>query len=480
MLFSSYEFIFLFLPVVLSVFLLLTRTLDRGKWQRRTVLGWLLLASLFFYGWWNPAYLPVLLSSVLINFGLSQWMAALPDGGQRKAVLTLGIVGNVSLLIWYKYIGFLIHDVLGLQVDFDRPELPLAISFFTFQQIDYLVDSYRRYVKERSLLTYASFVTLFPHLIAGPIVLYKDVARQLKAQPCLPALATASPGVFIFIIGLFKKVVLADNIAPYASSVFDKADAGQALGTVEAWCGAIAYTFQLYFDFSGYSDMAIGMALLFGITLPQNFNSPYRATSIVEFWRRWHITLSRFLREYIYIPLGGNRKGEARRYANLLTTMAIGGLWHGAGWNFLLWGVLHGVALALNHMWQAATSYRMPRPVGWAGTFLIVVIGWVLFRAETLDGAMSMFTAMAGISGGDAVPDKDIWAWFTAAFVIIFFMPNTLQISTAQSYVLDRLPRLAPYWLKLRDPVLAALSAIMLVIAISQIGGYNEFLYFRF
>ena len=287
--------------------------------------------------------------------------------------------------------------------------LPLGISFFTFQKIAYLVDAYRGEVRAGGFLSFALFVTFFPQLIAGPIVHHSEVIPQFGQKSTYrPNLDNLSMGIGIFVLGLAKKTVLADSIATYATPVFRAAQAGADPTLFEAWGGALAYTFQLYFDFSGYSDMAIGLALMFNIRLPINFNSPYKATNIIDFWRRWHITLSRFLRDYLYIPLGGNRHGVARRYANLMLTMLLGGLWHGAGWTFIVWGGLHGIFLVINHFWHAlgvgsaTTSGARPGSDGSAArtiTFLAVMVAWVFFRAEDFDAATRILAGMAGLNG---------------------------------------------------------------------------------
>ena len=315
---------------------------------------------------------------------------------------------NLALIGYFKYAGFFVSTVAALSGAEWRIEaivLPLAISFFTFQQIAFLVDAYRHESSERNFLSYCLFVTFFPQLIAGPIVHHKQMLPQFARpgtfsfQPHLVSL-----GLTVFVLGLFKKVVLADSVAVYGTPVFAAADAGNTLTFFEAWGGALAYTFQLYFDFSGYSDMAIGLALIFGIRLPINFESPYKALSITDFWRRWHITLSTFLRDYLYIALGGNRRGPVRRYINLALTMLLGGLWHGAGWTFVVWGGLHGVYLVVNHAWHRVVNpdwvtSRLYRLAAWSITFLCVVIGWVFFRSESFSGAVAMLQAMAGFNG---------------------------------------------------------------------------------
>ncbi len=401
MLFNSTEFLFAFLPIVLVVFMLL------GKYSSaRATIAWLLGASLFFYGWWNPAYLVLIGASIGFNFSIARLLERRP----RRELLLLGVGVDLLSIGYFKYAGFLVDNLgalAGTNWDIGHILLPLGISFFTFQQITYLVDVYRGDTPERDFLRYALFVTFFPQLIAGPIVHHADMLPQFRRfTERVHSTRWLAIGMTVFIVGLFKKVVIADGVAIWATPVFAAADQGLTLGALEAWCGTFAYTFQLYFDFSGYSDMAIGLGLLFGIRLPINFNSPYRAHSMIEFWRCWHMTLSRFLRDYVYFPLGGNRHGSGRRYVNLMLTMLIGGLWHGAGWNFVLWGGLHGLYLVANHLWRAARpsaieTYKNPltRLACWAFTLAAVAIAWVPFRSETAAGSTAILHALTGATG---------------------------------------------------------------------------------
>jgi alginate O-acetyltransferase complex protein AlgI len=394
-LFNSYSFIFVFLPFSLIVFF--------GLAKFRFITGataWLVIASLVFYGYWNIAYLPLMLTSIGVNYLVGRGIERAQLGmKQAKTFLWIGICFNLALLIYYKYANFFFSSIDGLTgANWKVPEilLPLGISFYTFTQTAYLVDAYRGKTKKHNLLTYALFVTFFPHLIAGPILHHQDMVPQFhRLRNFVFSPRNLSLGLVLFTLGLSKKVLIADNISSWVSPVFDNAS---KLSFIEAWAGALSYTYQLYFDFSGYSDMAIGLGLMLNICLPENFNSPYKATSIVDFWRRWHITLSNFLRDYLYIPLGGNRKGEARRYANLLLTMLLGGLWHGAGWTFVLWGGLHGVYLSINHWWRKQTIL-MPKLLAWMITFLAVVASWVLFRAHNIHDGMEILQTMAGIKG---------------------------------------------------------------------------------
>lgn len=378
-------------------------------------ISWLVFASLFFYGWWNPAYLLLIIASMVFNYVIGRFLSRPMNTSMhfaRRSILVIGLAINLGILVYYKYAGFFavnLNTVLDSQINFGEVVLPLAISFFTFQQIAYLTDAYNGITKEYRFSHYALFVTFFPQLIAGPIVHHGEMLPQfMRAENLKPQLANLSIGITIFAIGLFKKAVLADGVAQYASPVFSDAAIGLEIDFLEAWGGALAYTCQLYFDFSGYSDMAIGAARMFGIRLPLNFHSPYKATSIIEFWRRWHMTLSRFLRDYLYIPLGGNRCGRVRRYLNLMVTMLLGGLWHGAGWTFVAWGALHGAYLIINHVWRKCrrmVGHRLAGPsvagrfAAWLLTFLAVVVGWVFFRAADFDAAMCMLAGMSGLNG---------------------------------------------------------------------------------
>ncbi len=393
MLFNSYSFIFCFLPLTLIGFFILS--------YFRHFYGsvWLVLASLTFYAVWDPRYVILLLGSIGFNFMIGSGLTRLQSTRKGKILLSTAITANLAALAYFKYAGFLVENfdtLSGLAVSIPKIVLPLGISFFTFTQIAYLVDTARGKSEELNLVRYFLFVTYFPHLIAGPILHHAEMMPQFR-RPETYRFDTAkfSTGLVIFTIGLFKKSILADGISAFVGPVFSAADSGTSLTLLDSWAGALSYTFQIYFDFSGYSDMAIGLSWMFGIGLPLNFNSPYKSTSIIEFWRRWHMTLSRFLRDYLYFSLGGNRRGRVRRYANLFGTMVIGGLWHGAGWTFIAWGMLHGLYLIINHAWLGARDTRpvlerrLVAPAGWLLTFLAVVVGWVFFRAESIDGALS-------------------------------------------------------------------------------------------
>ena len=402
MLFNSPEYIFLFLPVVVAVYFLLNKL----RYVKAAKI-WLVLSSFFFYGYWNPAYLPLLWGSIGVNYligsvlqqSFSQTSVALPFGKSRKFFLVTGVVFNLGLLCVFKYADFFIGNfnvVTGADASLLNLVLPLAISFFTFQQIAYLADSYSIKMARNGFLDYCVFVAFFPQLIAGPIVHHRQMMPQFASlRAKLLNWDNVAAGVFIFSLGLFKKVVVADAFAVWATAGFD---GGQDLLLFEAWAVSLSYTFQLYYDFSGYTDMAIGAALLFNIRLPINFNTPYRALDIQDFWRRWHITLSNWLRDYVYIPLGGNRQGPSRTYVNLFITFLLGGLWHGAGWTFVAWGALHGIALCVQRLWQK-TGMVMQHWLAWGLTFLFVNLAWVFFRALTFDDAIRLLKGMAGMNG---------------------------------------------------------------------------------
>lgn len=431
MLFNSYEFILLFMPVVVGGYFAIG--------QRSNIAGhyWLIAASLFFYGWWNPVYLWLIVFSLSVNFSIGKYLLA---GRQSKGHLALGIAFNLFLLGYYKYTDFFLENVnalLGTDYNLLHIILPLGISFFTFTQIAYLVETYRGVVKEHNFRSYILFVTYFPHLLAGPIIHYEQMMPQFMDKALKKVnYENLSRGLFLFGIGLVKKVMIADTLGKWADAGY--ASVGQIdLSTLAAWTISLAYTFQLYFDFSGYTDMALGVSLMLNIKLPINFDSPYKSASIIEFWRRWHITLSFFLRDYLYIPLGGNRKGKMRKYLNILTTMLLGGLWHGAGWTYVLWGGTHGLGIVTNHVFREQGG-RMPHWLGVALTFLFVNFAWVLFRAESVAQALTLYSSMLyigdwqsmvqGVSA--ALPDgrKEIIAEILL-FLLVVFVPNSIEIS---------------------------------------------------
>lgn len=396
MLFNSVEFIFAFLPVVFAL-----ATLASRSGGTRLVRDILLVASLVFYAWWDVARLPLLLGTICFNHLLAQLIALRP--ALRSPCLTAGVAVNIGLLTYFKYRGFLLGDVLGIPGMSSvgaTESLPLGISFFTFQQLAWLFDAARPGADKTTFPVYALFVTFFPQLIAGPIVHHNELVPQLMSGSLGRASARMiAAGVSLFAIGLFKKVVVADHFAPVADAAFQATSQSQLLNCWQAWVGLASYACQIYFDFSGYSDMALGLGLIFGVVLPINFFSPYKSLDVAEFWRRWHITLSRFLRDFIYIPLGGNRVGHFRQSFNLFITMLVGGIWHGAGYTFLLWGALHGLLLAVVHVHRTAIRQGVrwwPRvgPAAWGLTLLCVVLAWVPFRATSLAATMGMYGSL--------------------------------------------------------------------------------------
>jgi D-alanyl-lipoteichoic acid acyltransferase DltB (MBOAT superfamily) len=498
MLFNSYEFLFGFLPLALVGFFLL------GPLPKaHAAIGFLGAASLAFYAWWNPKYLALLGLSIVFNYLIGRRLSRTPANAPGdRPVLMIGIAANLALLGYYKYAGFFAasaNSLFGLQLPALHIVLPLGISFFTFTQIAYLVDAYRKEVHEYRFLHYLLFVTFFPHLIAGPVLHHAEIMPQFARPETRRASAeNFAIGLSIFAIGLFKKVVLADGLAEYASPVFQAAQGGQTLTLLAAWGGALSYTFQLYFDFSGYSDMAIGLARLFGVTFPANFNSPYKATSIIDFWRRWHMTLSRFLRDYLYIPLGGSRCGPLRRQTNLMITMVLGGLWHGAGWTFVIWGALHGLYLVINHVWRgfkasALANFSLPPAFGrWLGrllTFVVVVVAWVFFRAESTDAALAVLKGMAGLNG---ITKQDP-NWFGSkelqrlllAFIVVWALPNVQQMFHRYRPAIETYPGeiSPPRWRRLEWAPTgrwAFMAALAFVVALINLSRVSEFLYYQF
>jgi D-alanyl-lipoteichoic acid acyltransferase DltB (MBOAT superfamily) len=439
MLFNSYTFIFLFLPITLLVFFALVPCAPR-----HVAVAWLVICSLFFYGWWRPANLLLLGASLIFNYLLGLYLGHHSRQPRGKLALVLGLTANLAVLSYFKYANFFLDTLsaaTGAKWSVGDIILPLGISFFTFQKIAYLVDAYRGQVRGYNFIDYCLFVTFFPQLIAGPIVHHSEVIPQftMKRDYRLNA-EDLSVGITQFVFGLFKKVIIADRMALYATPIFEAAQRGTAPTFIDAWIGALAYTFQLYFDFSGYSDMALGLGRMFGIKLPLNFNSPYKARNITEFWRRWHMTLSRFLRDYLYIPLGGNRKGPARRYLNLMLTMLLGGLWHGAGWTFVFWGALHGVYLVVHQAWTKFRGVSKAEPsiaAGWTSsaartlTFLVVIIAWVFFRSADFATAMRILSAMAGAQGFDLTSAFRLGSALVslaALWVVVWWFPNTQEV----------------------------------------------------
>lgn len=403
MLFNSYEFLFVFLPITALVY-----WLARVHIGLRLAVGWLVLASLLFYAWWNPVYVPLLLGSALVNFQLGKWLA---DAQRwRLTLLRLGLLWNIGLLAYFKYTDFFlssVNAVAGTQFPLPHIVLPLALSFFTFQKIAYLIDVYRGEVTVRKLGDFLLFVTFFPQLITGPIVHYRDIVPQIELSPRRgPSAEDIALGLTIFTVGLFKKVLLADGIGVQVNTLYHLAGKGETFDLFQSWTLAVSYTLQLYFDFSGYSDMATGLARLFGIRLPQNFDSPLKSANMLEFWRRWHMTLSRFLRDYVYFPLGGGRHGLAGKCFNMSVTFMVSAIWHGAGWTFVWFGIYQSVVVLTNILWGELRSRLRWGERGWwdsglaiALNFLVWTGGLVLFRSDSVDTALSVWSGMFGLHG---------------------------------------------------------------------------------
>ena len=515
MLFNSYPFLLGFLPVTLVGFFLI------GSRNPRAACVWLVIASAAFYGYWHFKSLVLLAMSVAFNLYIGSKICRILDSGEQarpraRRFLVLGLSVNLFILGYIKYANFFLDQLnalLATDIHVKQLTLPLGISFFTFTQIIYLVDCFRRNARDNDPVRYALFVTYFPHLIAGPLLHHGQVMPQFqRPETFVFRNRNLELGLAIFGIGLFKKVVLADGIAPYADAVFNASAAGAVLSFSEAWAGALAYAMQLYFDFSGYSDMAIGLSTMFGIVIPANFLSPYKARSIIEFWRRWHISLSQFLRDYLYISLGGNRRGRVRRYINLMLTMLLGGLWHGAAWTFVLWGAIHGLYLLVNHWFRHArgaqpagkSPTRLAGTASWALTFAAVVVAWVPFRSADLPSALSMIESMAGMHGYAAAaagapqsatmfPNQLAdWssglAWIGTTCLIAFALPNTMEFASRFRPALmddSLLKSYGPLRARLEWRPTVAWSAVAgTVLALGAMGvglqGSSPFLYFQF
>ena len=501
MLFNSYEFIFVFLPISFFVYFYLNH-------KRLTVASkaWLVLTSLFFYSWWNIAYLPLILISILFNYTISRTISGHSENKSisisKKSLLVFGLVFNIGLLAYFKYMDFFIENtnkVLGSDIELLHIALPLAISFFTLQQIAFLVDSYEGLVKEKNFLDYTIFVTFFPQLIAGPIVHHKEMMPQFVSEKNkIKNYNNIAMGLLIFSIGLFKKVVIADTFAISATTGFDTAT---SLNFFAAWATSFSYTFQMYFDFSGYTDMAIGAALLFNIKLPQNFNSPYKATGMIDFWKRWHMTLTNFITTYIYTPIIKSFDKLTFQKAMFATviTFLIAGLWHGASWMFVIWGGLHGFGVVINHYWKKY-KIKMNKILAWFITFNFINITFVFFRAKELDDAMKVLSSMFSLNN-IVLPDKlenklsflsnygiefGWWAkdiggndwtaiWLIVGFILVLMFKNSTQ-------------KLDIFKMDYKSSLLSVitfissgfLSAVALVGGVTSLNKVSEFLYFNF
>jgi len=504
MLFNSYGFILVFLPVVfLGTFWL-------GRRSRRLSALWLGLSSLTFYAMWDSRFVLLLLGSISFNYAAGYWIGLRRAAGsarESQLALVVAIAVNLGLLGYFKYANFFLASagqLLGIHVAALDIILPLGISFFTFTQIAFLVDVYRGIAREYNFIHYLLFVTYFPHLIAGPVLHHKQIMPQFGRHDTYRIHAEhVAVGLTIFVLGLSKKVLIADNLSQYATPAFDAVRDGQVLTLLEGWVAATAYAMQLYFDFSGYSDMAIGLSLMLNVRLPLNFDSPYKAINIIDFWRRWHITLSTFLRDYLYFPLGGNRKGPARRYVNLMLTMLLGGLWHGAGWTYVIWGGLHGLYLMINHGWRELKSR-----LGWKDggavarlasgllTFVAVVAAWVFFRAENVEAAGSMLSSMFGMHGLTPqrwVPMRETLKVLVPLLLAVWIFPNIRQIFLRFKPTWDDLAppretaarspepaRAYPTWrLSTGHAVLCGLIFFVVLFSIGT-NKTSEFIYFQF
>ena len=470
MIFASTLFLGYFLPVVLGVYYLLP---EAGRWRNR----WLLVASYVFYGWWDPLLLPLLFGLTLWSFGFA-WLLGRADftEGRRNTLLVLGVSGTLVALFFGKYFGFACenYDWLAARLGWDpapatRWALPLGISFFTFHAISTLVDVFRRIAKPmESLADYACYLAFFPQLIAGPILRFGPIAPAFAART--HAWSQVASGLGLFALGLAKKVLIANTLAPVADLAFNarQLDAGLA------WFGLLAYALQLYYDFSGYSDMAVGLGRMFGFEFPRNFNAPYLAESVTDFWRRWHLSLSAFLRDYLYIPLGGNRHGLARTAANLLVVMLLGGLWHGAQWTYVVWGLWHGLLLVAERWLGGRAWYAsFPRFFRVLCTFGLILIGWVFFRAPTLGAAFAYLRALVDFVPAGAAPAQ----WLGAE---LFTAPHFAIAGVALGFAWSR--RRAHDWSMPLTGRRALLCGVLLLLSLGVLGAHkaNPFLYFQF
>jgi len=511
MLFNSYIFIFVYLPIVLLGFFFIS------KINPKLSKFWLISASFFFYGFWNPNFIFLLSLSILTNYNIGQLIRRC-NKNAKSHILKIAIILNISLLFYFKYYNFFISslNIIGLNLASAEIILPLGISFYTFTQIAYLVDVKRGEVEDFNLYDYILFVTWFPHLIAGPVIHHKQMMPQFSDKlSSILNFDSISLGTTMFSLGLFKKVIIADQLAIFANPVFKAAATGAHLQILEAWIGTLCYSFQIYFDFSGYSDMAIGLSRLFNIKLPINFNSPYKANNIIEFWRRWHVTLSTFLRDYLYIPLGGNRNGKFRRYVNLLLTMLIGGLWHGAGLNYIIWGGLHGIYLIINNIWtklsflkiesNKSLLYNINHYLCIFITFIFVCIAWIPFRSANLISTITIYKAMFGINGislpnslyntfvnlkfysikfNGIMPISELNGNKAIALIIICFsivwtLPNSQQFLSLYNPSHEKIPHYKGYKWK-PNKLFGVVIGLLLGISILSISSISEFLYYQF
>ena len=530
MIFSSIPFLVFLAIVYLLVFVTMKTT------ESRNYTKWILLISSFvFYSWWNPAIIILLIISITVNFGISKLI--IRDTQKFKPIYIAGIIFNIALIAYYKYAYFLIDIINGItSMDIqirDDIFLPMGISFLTFQQIAYLIDCYKGKSGDYNFRDYALFISFFPQLIAGPIVHHKEMMPQFESKiNKFITWENFTIGFALLTMGFFKKLVIADNAALISSPFFIKAAGQQSINFISSWTGVMAYTFQIYFDFSGYCDMALGVARMFGIILPINFFSPYKSRNISDFWRVWHITLSRFLRDYVYIPLGGNRKGKFRRYVNLMATMLVGGLWHGASWTFVVWGGLHGLYLVIHQGWTHfrtnvltfGSSNKIMQGFGsllaMLVTFISVVFAWVFFEAKTFDSAIRICKAMMGSEGlgkwngngqlyfltkteytgllkifTDDIPRNvntlaafEHIGFLALVAILVWFIPNTIQVARNFNPVIDPSKILSSYSkqfgglpMTLKPNIIwAIVLSVAFVYSILNMTKISPFLYFQF
>ncbi len=510
MLFNSYTFLLIFLPIVFGVSKLLAPASPPFLY-----LWWLVLSSLVFYSWQEPRLGLLFAISICVNYAIAGRLMN-PLVRHRSIWLWIGVASNLAYIGYFKYLGFAsstAQSLFGGNWSVPSVVLPLGISFYTFQQVAYLVDAYRKEVHQQRFVDYALFVSFFPQLIAGPIVQHSDIVTQFYRQRSRRFYELDfAIGLTLFAMGLFKKVVLADQFALFANPAFRSAELGGQLAMSTAWLGMLSYTLQLYFDFSGYSDMALGLGRIFGIKLPLNFNSPYKSVDIIDFWRRWHLTLSAFLRDYLYIPLGGSRCSAWRRSTNLLLTMLLGGLWHGAGWTFVLWGGIHGVLLIANHTWndRQATQPCGQQPGAarlWLArvlTTITIALTWVLFRSDNYATAASFYHALfvpssAVIDYATWVQFRDSYYWIPIGLLVVWLAPNSQEIlgrfGPALRYrhrpVTNQSDHNRSAWQRAHDALTfvwqwqpttwhAVVVAAMILIAFSSLSQVSQFIYFNF
>lgn len=516
MLFTSLEFLFFFLPITTTLFFVI------NHFSRKNGMLWLAVTSLFFYSWWDARFLFIIALSILFNYFTGEYIAQKKntnETAQSKRVLYLGIAFNILMLLFFKYTNFIITSLnytLSTNIPNGKIELPLGISFFTFTQTAYLVDCYTKNIRRHGLTNYVLFVSYYPHLIAGPILHHDEMMPQFNhRKKSTFNIIDISVGLTFFAFGLFKKVIIADNIAPLANNAFFEASTKETIDFLLAWKGSLAYSLQLYFDFSGYSDMAIGLSRLIGIKMPINFHSPYKSTCVIDFWQRWHRTLSRFFRDYLYFPLGGSRRGFIRKYANLATTMLLAGIWHGSGITFIIWGFMHAIYLLINHCWRDLKLYtgfnynenKLPIQVlNILVCFFAVNIAWVTFRADSISTAITMYRSMFKL-GDWATPSifklneyeyfynypathfneyKD-FGFILTCLLITWLLPNTQQIMRKFSPAIALYKNDTHYLFKsiIWKPTILWTAVISFTFAISvvlSIGSFSrlQFLYFQF